>query len=94
MLLFEGRQVGLTYLDGHAPDIASMTVKTAAGDVTAYVTAQQLCKYFYDVREWYDPDAVISRASGLVGSTADKLPFKDPQHFAMWCKTGTFQLHC
>jgi len=94
MLLFEGHIVGLTYIDGNAADITKMTVKSDSGDVTAYVRAKQLCKYFYDVREWYDPDAVISRAASHVGSTADKLPFKDPQHFAMWCKTGTYQLHC
>ena len=93
-MLFKGRHVLLTFLDGNLADISRMAVKTDSVDVTKYLRSQQLCKYFYDVREWYDPETVISRATSLVGSTADKLPFKDPQHFAIWCKTGTYQLHC
>lgn len=94
MLLFKGRYVVVTFLDGNLPDISRMIVKTDNIDVTKYLRAEQLCKYFYDVREWYDPDRVISRATSLVGLTADKLSFKDPQHFAIWCKTGSYQLHC
>ena len=52
------------------------------------------CRYFYDVREWYDPDTVIARAAEMLGSGVDRLPYKDPQHFASWCRTGTLQLHC
>jgi len=94
MLLFEGRQVSIIYLVGNVADISRMVVKSDSVDVSKYVRAEQLCKYFYDVREWYDPETVIARATSVLGSTSDKQPFKDPQHFAMWCKTGTCQLHC
>ena len=93
-MLFEGRQVSVIYLVGNVSDMSRMVVKSHTVDMSKYLRAEQLCKYFYDVREWYDPDTVISRATGLIGSTADKLPFKEPQHFVMWCKTGTYQLHC
>ena len=92
MLLFEGRQVNIIYLVGNVPDNSIVKIDTV--DVSKYLRAEQLCKFFYDVREWYDPETVTARATSLLGSTADKLPFKDPQHFAMWCKTGTYQLHC
>ena len=52
------------------------------------------CRYFYDVREWYDPDTVIARAREKLGSSMDGLPYKDTQHFATWCRTNTLQLHC
>ena len=90
----EGSQVSLIYLLGNVSDISRMVIESATIDVSKYLRAEQLCKYFYDVREWYDSDAVVQRAQSLVGSTADRLPFKDPQHFAMWSKTGTYQLHC
>jgi len=88
--VYEGNEVSVIYL---IDDGSSVEVKSATVDVWTYLAMQQICKYFYDVREWQDPDSVISRATSRVGSTADKLPFKDPQHFAMWCKTGSYQLH-
>ena len=84
----------MIFLVGNVADISMMVVQSISVDVSKYLKAENLCKYFYDVRDWYDPDTVIARATSLVGSTADKLPFKDPQHFAIWCKTGTYQLHC
>ena len=86
----KGTQVSVIYL---VDDGSIVSVKSDTVDVWTYLTMQQICKYFYDVREWAEPDSVVSRARSVVGSTADKLPFKDQQHFAMWCKTGSFQLH-
>ena len=95
MLLFEGNRVGLIYLDGNVWRTSSMVVKSDTVNVSRYLKREQLCKYFYDcdVREWYDPETVVSRARSKLDATASKLPFKDPEHFAMWCKTGTYQLH-
>jgi len=87
----EGHEAGVIYL---IQDGSNMVVKSDTVDMWTYLMMNQICKYFYDVREWEDQDGVISRANSLIGSTADKLPFKDPQHFAMWCKTGSYQLHC
>ena len=50
-------------------------------------------KYFYDVSEWNDVEAVKERALESVGRAVCETPFKDPLHFAMWCKTGRYQLH-
>jgi len=93
MLLFEGRQIGIIYLVGNVQPASKMVVQSETIDVSKYLRGEKLCKYFYDVKEWYDPDTVIARATNLIGSVADLLPYKDPQHFAMWCKTGTYQLH-
>ena len=71
-----------------------MVVKLDTVDMSKYLLTEELCKYFYDEREWYDPDTVITRAKSKIDATADKLPFKNPQHFAMWSKTETYQLHC
>ena len=90
----KGSKVDIVYLVGNVSDVSSMVVKSDTVDVSKYLKEEKLCKYFYDVREWYDPDTVIARATTLLGSTADKLPFKNPQHFATWSKTGTYQLHC
>jgi len=92
--LFVGSKLGIIYLVGNVPDVSRMVVKLDTVDVSRYLRSEKLCKYFYDVREWYDPDTVVSRATSLLGSAADKLPFKNPQHFAMWSKTGSYQLHC
>jgi len=94
MLLFTGNQVSIIYLVGNVDDVTKMIVQQNTVDVSKYVRDEKLCKYFYDVREWYDPDTVIERAMEVVGLTADKLPYKDPEHFATWCKTGSYQLHC
>jgi len=95
MLLLEGTHVSLMYLVGNAWFTSSMVVKIDTVDVSKYLKNEQLCKYFYDcdVRKWYDPETVVSRARSFLRVTASKLPFKDPEHFAMWCKTGTYQLH-
>lgn len=87
----KGSQVSVIYLVQE--DGGGLVVKSDTVDVWTYLAMQQICKYFYDVREWQDPDSVISRATSLIGSTGEKLPFKDPQHFVMWCKTGSYQLH-
>ena len=94
-MLFEGTQVTLIYLVGNVWSTSSMVVKLDAVDVSKYLRREQLCKYFYDcdVREWYDPETVVYRARSKLDATASQLPFKDPEHFAMWCKTGTYQLH-
>ena len=81
-------------LAGNVADLSRMVVKSDTVDASKYLRAKKLCKYFYDVREWYDSEIVVSRAEGLLGASADKLVFKDAQHFAMWCKTGSYQLHC
>jgi len=94
MLLSEGPQVSIIYLLGNIRDISRQVVMLDTVDVSNYVRAEQLCKYFYDVNEWHDPETVIARVKDLIGSTAAMLPFKNPEHFAMWCKTGTYQLHC
>ena len=86
--------MSIIYLVGNVDDVTKMIVQQNTVDVSKYVRDEKLCKYFYDVREWYDPDTVIERAMEVVGSTADKLPYKDPEHFATWCKTGSYQLHC
>ena len=75
-------------------DDCGMTVKSEVVDAWTYVKMQQMCKYFYDVREWYEADGVVSRAESMVDAPADRLPFKDAHHFAIWCKTGSHQLHC
>jgi len=93
-VLFEGSKVSLIFLVGNMSDASRMTVMSDTIDVSRYLRAEQLCKYFYDVREWYDPDGVVARAGSLLGWTADRLPFKNPQHFATWSKTGSYQLHC
>ena len=95
MLLFEETHVSLIYLDGNVRRTSCMVVKSGMVDVSKYLKKKQLCKYFYpsDVREWYDPGTVVSRARSKLDAAASKLPFKDPEHFAMWCKTGTYQLH-
>jgi len=94
LLLFVGRRVSIIYLLGNVADVTRRVVRQDTIDASKYVRAEKLCKYFYDVREWYDPDAVVARATDVVGSAADKLPYKDPEHFATWCKTGSYQLHC
>jgi len=94
LLLYSGRRVSIIYLLGNVADVTRRVVQHDSLYVSRYMRAQKLCKYFYDVREWYDPDAVVARATDVVGSAADKLPYKDPQHFATWCKTGSYQLHC
>ena len=93
-LLCAGRYVTIIYLVGNVSDVSRMIVQLDTVDASKYVRTEKLCKYFYDVREWYDPDTVIARATNVVGSSADRLPYKDPQHFATWCKTGSYQLHC
>jgi len=92
LVVCAGTEVGVIYLvdDGSS---GAMVVKSDTVDVWTYLTMQQICKYFYDVTEWEEPENVVSRATSLIGSTADKLPFKDQQHFAMWAKTGSFQQH-
>jgi len=75
-------------------DGPATVVKAASVHVGTFLAMQQLCRYFYDVSEWNDADAVVSRATRHVGCTGDKLPFKDPHHFAVWCKTDSYQLHC
>jgi len=94
-MLFAGTEVSLIYLVGNVWSTSSMVVKLDTVDVSKYMRKEQLCKYFYecDVKEWYDPDTVVSRANSKLDDTASKLPFKNPEHFAMWCKTGTYQLH-
>jgi len=92
--LAAGSQASIVYLVGNVADMSRMTVKSDTIDASRYLRTEQLCKYFYDVREWYDSDSVVTRASSMLGLTADKLPFKNPQHFATWSKTGSYQLHC
>jgi len=94
-MLCERTHVSLVYLVGNAWLASRKVVTLHTVDVSKYLRKEQLCKYFYecDVKEWYDPDTVVSRAKSKLGATASKLPFKDPEHFAMWCKTGTYQLH-
>ena len=94
MLLFEGTHADLIYLRGNV-DTCRMKVEISTVDVTKYVRKEQLCQYFYevDVNDKYDPEAVVARARSLVGIKASKLPFKDPHHFVIWCKTGSYQLH-
>ena len=92
--MLEGSKVDIIYLVGNVSDVSKMVVKSDMVDMSKYVKGGKLCKYFYDVREWYDPDTGIARAKSKIDATADKLPFKHPQHFAMWSKTGTYQLHC
>ena len=91
----EGTHVSIMYLVSNAWLTSRNVVTLRAVDVSKHLGKKQLCKYFYDcdAREWYDPDAVVSRAKSKLGAEAGKLPFKDPEHFAMWCKTGTYQLH-
>ena len=86
----EGRRVSLIYRLGNVSDSSRKVIKLDAIDMSG----KQLCKYFYDVREGGNPDDVIGRAQSRIGLTANRLPFKNPQHFAMWCKTGSYQLHC
>ena len=71
-----------------------MSIKLEVMDASAYLSMKQICKYFYDVSEWYDSAQVISRAESMVETPADRLTFKDAHHFAIWCKTGSYQLHC
>jgi len=95
MLFEQGAKVSIIRLPGNTLNDSKSVVMKDTLDMSQYVRKEQLCKYFYDVREWSDdPDTIIDRAKKHLGSTADKLPFKNPQHFAMWCKTGTYQLHC
>jgi len=92
--VFEDGEISICLM-GNVKDISEMVIMSdKITDVSAYMEANQLCKYFYDVREGGDPDDIVHRAESLVGSTADTLPFKNQQHFAMYCKTGTYQLHC
>jgi len=90
----EGNMINVVYLLGNVSEVESKVKKSDKIDVSKYLGAEQLCKYFYDVREGFDPADVIQRAEIHVGSTANTLPFKNPQHFAMWCKTGSYHLHC
>ena len=90
----EGSKVDIVYLVGNVSEVSRMVVKSDTVDMSKYLKEEKLCKFFYDVREWHNPDTIIKRATSLLGLTADKLPFKRPQHFVMWSKTGTYQLHC
>jgi len=87
--MFEGHLINVIYLLGNVSDVSKMVVKSDAIGAPRY-----LCKYFYDVREGESPDDIIERAQSRMGLTAGRLPFKNPQHFAMWCKTGSYHLHC
>jgi len=94
--LYIEKKVSAIYLVGNVSEMATMVVRSDEVDVTKYLKKQQICKYFYDVTETYDPEDVIRRATESLGSTLERLPFKNPHHFAMWCKTGSYhlQLQC
>jgi len=62
-------------------------------DVAIYIRKEQLYKYFYEVSKGNSATVVTARAIEKVGIVVQHTPFKDPLHFATWCKTGLYQLH-
>jgi hypothetical protein len=88
-----GNELDVVLLLGNVSNVDNLRIMPETVDVAEYIRKDQLRKYFYDVNEWKDASLVTARAAEQVGTLVSERPFKDPQHFAIWCKSGIFQKH-
>jgi hypothetical protein len=88
-----GDKLDVVLLPGNVSNVGNLSIVQDTVDVAEYIRKEQLYKYFYDVSDWKDEQRVTARATEQVGVRVSERPFRDPQHFAVWCKTGIYQLH-